>query len=152
MQIVKYVKNGHIISRSVLRCTYPVVTLKRHSNLQPARFSSHSYLSCSDRTYGCRDICSGLHPCSAIFAVPVHFTLGISRAKAMGKRPFLQLVPRARDAPQRPGFATLHSPGLSSTSCENFSPRSGSGCRSPTLTPLHGGEQTDRKTDVRLEI
>ena len=28
----------------------------------------------------------GLHPCSAIFAVFAHFTLGISRVKAMGEK------------------------------------------------------------------
>ena len=79
-------------------------------------------LSRSDRIHGCRDLRPGLHPCSAIFAVSAHFTLGISRARAMGKMYFLQFVPRARYASQRPAFATLHSPDTSSTPCENFSP------------------------------
>lgn len=99
-----------------------MVVPKRHPIRQPTRFSSHSCLSRSDRTYGRRDIRPGLHPCSAIFAVFAHFALSISRVKAMGKKPFLQLVPRARYAPQRPGFATLHSPRMLATSCENFSP------------------------------
>ena len=53
-----------------------------------------------------------------LFAVSAHFTPGISRTKAMGKGPFLHLVPRARYALQRPGFATQHFPGTSATSCK----------------------------------
>ena len=93
------------------------------------------------------EISPGMHPCSAIHAVFAHFAPGISRVKAMGKMPFLQFVLRARFAPQRAGFATLHSPGMSSTSCENFSPRSGSGGLQAALivTTARGG-QADRRT------
>ena len=125
-----------------------MVIPKRYSIRQSGRLSSHSWLSCGHRTYGCRDVRPGLHPCLAIFAVSAHFSLGISRAKAMGKRPFLQLVPSVRYASRQPGFAILHSPGVSSTSCENLSPLLAAvqAAGHQQLTPLHGCGQTERQT------
>ena len=104
------------------RRTCPVVIPKPHCIRQPNRLPSPSYLSRSDQTYGCRDISPGLNPRPAFLAVSGHFTVGISRVKAIGKMAFSQHVPRTRYASQRPDFATLHSTDMSATSCENFSP------------------------------
>ena len=85
LQIWKYVKMGILFSEMLLTLPCHVVIPKRYSIRQPARFSLHSCLSCTDRAYGCRDIRPRLHPYSARFAVSAHLTLDISCAKARGK-------------------------------------------------------------------
>ena len=57
-----------------------------------------------------------------IFAFLANFTLDISRVKAMGETPFLQLVSRAYLAPHQYRFLMVHNAYPCSRRCANFSP------------------------------